>query len=72
MTGTATVLDQLYRARRDGRMPADAVLAAKASHLPDEKLSHLIEVFTHSLDHVYSSPFTGVKLALAQAFEAVQ
>ncbi len=71
MTATATVLDKLYRARRDNRPAPDAALAEKASHVSNEQLAKLVEVFTHSLDHVYTSPFTGVKLALAQAFEAV-
>ncbi|MBI3573906.1 hypothetical protein HY090_02550 [Candidatus Kaiserbacteria bacterium] len=76
MTATATVLDKLYRARRlsgqgDNRSAPDVALADKATHVSDQQLAHLVEVFTHSLDHVYSSPFTGVKLALAQAFEVI-
>ncbi len=71
MTSTATVLDALYRARRDNRSAPDTTLADAASHLSDEQLAHLVNIFTHSLDTVYSSPFTGVKLALAQAFEVV-
>ncbi len=71
MTSTATVLDALFRARKDNRPSSDAVLAEKATNLSDEKLAHLVNVFTHSLDTVYTSPFTGVKLALAQAFEVV-
>lgn len=71
MTATATALDQLYRARRDGHPAPDLVLADKAAHISNEQLEHLVAIFTHALDHVYASPFTGVKLALAQAFELV-
>ncbi len=71
MTMTATVLDTLYRARRMDHPAPDASLADKASHVSDEQLAKLVEVFTHALDHVYTSPFTGVKLALAQAFEVI-
>jgi hypothetical protein len=69
MAGTATVLDTLFRSRKDGRL-ADPLLTEKARHLTDEKLEHLVAIFAHALDHTYASPFTGVKLALAQAFEA--
>jgi hypothetical protein len=71
MTATASVIDKLYRARRDNRQVPDAAFADKAASVSDEKLAHLVEVFTHALDHVYASPFTGVKLALAQAFESL-
>ena len=71
MTATATAFDQYYRARHSNEPAPDLVLADKASHLSDAQLEHLVTVFTHALDHVYASPFTGVKLALAQAFEAV-
>ena len=69
MTATASVFDKLYRARRDQRTAPDRALAEKAAQVSDDKLGQLVAVFAHSLDHVYASPFTGVKLALAQAFE---
>jgi len=71
MTSTAVALDILYRTRKDSRPAVDASLADVAAHLSDEQLAHLVNIFTHSLDTVYASPFTGVKLALAQAFEVV-
>ena len=71
MTSTAVALDTLYRTRRDSRPAVDVSLADAAAHLSDEQLAHLVNIFTHSLDTVYASPFTGVKLALAQAFEVV-
>ncbi|TAJ14789.1 hypothetical protein EPO56_01715 [Patescibacteria group bacterium] len=71
MTSTATVLDTLYRARHDNKTPSDLELAEAAKKITDDELARLVTVFTHSLDAVYSSPFTGVKLALAQAFEVV-
>ncbi|MES2135390.1 MAG: hypothetical protein V4449_04070 [Patescibacteria group bacterium] len=71
LTSTATVLDTLYRTRKDNRPAVDTTLADSASHLSDEQLASLVNIFTHSLDTVYASPFTGVKLALAQAFEVV-
>jgi hypothetical protein len=71
MTATATAFDQMYRARHNSQPAPDLTLADKASRLSDVQLEHLVAVFTHALDHVYASPFTGVKLALAQAFEVV-
>ena len=71
MTATAVVFDKLYRARRDQKPAPDSTLADKASRVSPEQLGSLVAVFAHSLDHVYSSPFTGVKLALAQAFETL-
>lgn len=71
MTSTAVALDTLYRTRKDSHPAVDSSLADNASHLSDEQLAHLVNIFTHSLDTVYASPFTGVKLALAQAFEVV-
>jgi hypothetical protein len=70
MTGVATTLDRLYHARRDGTTVNDLALAQKAAAVSDEALEKLITIFTHALGAGYSSPFTGVKLALAQAFEA--
>lgn len=37
----------------------------------DARLHTLVEIFTHAIDQSYANPFTGVKLALAQAFEAI-
>jgi hypothetical protein len=71
VTGTATVLDTLYRARKDGRAHADENLSAKSSSAKTEVLASLVETFAHAIDTVYASPFTGVKLALAQAFEVL-
>lgn len=71
MTSTATVFDALYRSRKDNRTVADATLAEKAQNLSNDELARLVSIFTHSLDAVYTSPFTGVKLALAQAFEVI-
>lgn len=71
MTSAATVLDRLYRVRQGGQNGIDSELVAKAQNQSDENLHRLVEVFTHALDTVYSNPFTGVKLALAQAFEIV-
>jgi hypothetical protein len=71
MTSTATVLDRLYRVRQGGKNGVDKELLAASMNVNDENLHKLVEVFTHALDIVYSNPFTGVKLALAQAFEVV-
>lgn len=71
MTSVATVLDRLYRVRQGGKNGIDAALVDASQSMNDEKLHQLVEVFTHSLDTVYANPFTGVKLALAQAFEIV-
>ncbi len=71
ITGTATVLDRLYRVRHGGQNGIDRDLISKSEKVTDENLHKLVEVFTHALDTVYSNPFTGLKLALAQAFEIV-
>ena len=71
IAGTASVLDRLYRIRKGGKNGIDENLAQKASLLADDALGKLVETFAHALDTVYSSPFTGPKLALAQAFEVV-
>lgn len=69
MTGVATVLDRLYRVRQGGKNGIDQNLVDAAVSLSDEKLHSLVETFTHALDTVYANPFTGIKLALGQAFE---
>lgn len=71
ITSVATVLDRLYRVRQGGKNGIDAALVDASQNLNDDKLHQLVEVFTHSLDTVYANPFTGVKLALAQAFEII-
>ena len=71
IAGTASVLDRLYSIRKGGKNGVDETLTQKASLLADDALGKLVETFAHALDTVYSSPFTGVKLALAQAFEVV-
>jgi hypothetical protein len=71
VTATATVLDKVYRARKDGRPLADATLHMRSAETSVVVLASLVETFAHAVDTVYSSPFTGVKLALAQAFEVL-
>lgn len=71
MTGAATLIDGLYCARRDGMTVGDLVLAERAAHLSEESLARLVEVLTHAIDGSYSSLYTGVKLAIAQAFDIV-
>lgn len=71
MTSAATVLDRLYRVRQGGKNGIDASLVEASQRMTDEGVHRLVEVFTHALDTVYANPFTGVKLALAQAFETV-
>jgi uncharacterized repeat protein (TIGR01451 family) len=69
VTGVATALDALYHARRSGTTATDLALSGKAAAVSDEALEKLVGIFTHALGAGYSSPYTGVKLALAQAFE---
>jgi len=71
MTGTAAVLDRIYRLRKGGKNGLDATLLEKSGKVDDAVISKLVEIFVHSLDQAYANPFTGVKLALAQAFETV-
>jgi hypothetical protein len=54
-------------------MTATALLLEKRYRAApsDGVLHRLVEVFAHALDGSYVNPFTGVKLALAQAFEAL-
>ncbi len=67
MTIIATAFDQLYRARRHGTTTA---LTNDAAALSDDKLGQMVEAFAHGMDHGYTNAFTGLKLAIAQAFEA--
>jgi hypothetical protein len=72
MTGTAAVLDRVYRLRKGGKNGLDAVLLEKSGKVSDDVIAKLVEIFAHSLDQAYANQFTGVKLALAQAFEIVE
>ncbi len=67
MTVVAGALDQLYRARRHG-LTTD--LSVPAMQVTDEALAKMVEIFTHGMDAGYANPFTGLKLAVAQSFEA--
>lgn len=67
MTVIAGAVDQLFRARKHG---LTTELTVAAIDLSDEKLTKIVEVFTHGMDATYSNPFTSLKLAVAQAFEA--
>lgn len=72
MTGTAAALDRIYRLRKGGRNGVDPALLEKSEHADDDTLHEVVSVFAHSLDSAYANPFTGVKLALAQAFEILR
>jgi hypothetical protein len=67
MTIAATALDQLYRARRHG---TETPLTIHATTIHEDTIQKLVEVFTHGMDHGYTNQYTGLKLAIAQAFEA--
>lgn len=67
MTVIATALDQLYRARRHG---TTTELTSAATSVSDAALTNIVEAFAEGMDHGYSNPYTGLKLAIAQAFEA--
>ncbi len=67
MTVAATALDQLYRARRHG---TETPLTIHATTIAEGTIQKLVEVFTHGMDHGYTNQYTGLKLAIAQAFEA--
>jgi uncharacterized repeat protein (TIGR01451 family) len=67
MTIIAGAFDQLYRARRHG---LTTELSVPAMHVTDEALAKMAETFIHGMDTAYANPFTGLKLAVAQAFEA--
>ncbi|MFQ5541149.1 MAG: hypothetical protein ACE5F4_02800 [Candidatus Paceibacteria bacterium] len=68
-TKVATNLDALYRARKSGSVHSDMALSEKAEAVPDHTLHDLVEVFAHALDTAYASEYTGLKIALAQAFD---
>lgn len=68
-TAVASVLDTLYRAKRSGGVYPDLSLGEKAAHLSDETLATLVEVFARALDTAYVSEYTGLKIALAKAFD---
>lgn len=67
MTIIASAFDQLYRARRHGMTTE---LSTPAMDVSDEVLAKMVEIFTHGMDVSYANAFTGLKLAVAQAFEA--
>ena len=68
-TQVATTLDGLYRSRKTGSAFADMALAEKAALVSVEDLGRLVETFAHALDTAYSSQYTNLKIALAQAFD---
>ncbi len=68
MTVIMAAFDQLYRARRHG---SASELAAAAAHLSDAAVQGAVEAFAHGMDHGYTNPYTGLRLAVAQAFERV-
>lgn len=67
MTIIATAFDQLFRARRHG---TTTELTMAAQSMSDESLAKIVEIFAHGMDHGYANAYTGLKLAIAQAFEA--
>lgn len=71
MTGAATIFDGLYCARRDNLTTGDLALTESAARVSDETLATLVEVMTHAIDGTYASVYTGVKLAVAQAFDLI-
>ena len=68
ISGVVKAFDSLLQSRASGEA-ADMILKESATRLSDESLSELVDIFAHALDTNYAAPFTGVKLALAQAFE---
>lgn len=72
MAGVATIFDGLYCGRRDSFIVGgDLALTESAAHVSDEALVRLVEVMTHAIDGTYASVYTGVKLAVAQAFDLI-
>lgn len=68
-TSVATLLDKLYRSRKNGAAFDDVALKEKATFITDKGLQELVEVFVHALDTAYQSEYTGLKIAVAQAFD---
>ena len=68
-TGVATTLDALYRSKKNGSVFSDTALKEKAEPLSEANVCRLVEVFAHALDTAYQSQYTGLKIALAQAFD---
>ncbi|XKT74432.1 MAG: collagen binding domain-containing protein [Patescibacteria group bacterium UBA2163] len=68
-TAIATTLDRLCRSRKTGTEFNDLDIKEKAATVSDAALSELVEVFAHALDTSYTSQFTNLKIALAQAFD---
>lgn len=68
-TGVATTLDTLYRSRKTGAAFPDMALKEKAQLVSDENVQQLVEIFAHALDTAYKSQYTGLKIAVAQAFD---
>lgn len=68
-TRIVSTLDGLYRAKIGMKPFANVALLEKASLLSGEGIRKLVEVFAQSLETSYTARFTGLKIALAQAFE---
>ncbi|MEK7530841.1 MAG: hypothetical protein AAB573_03150, partial [Patescibacteria group bacterium] len=67
LTILASTIDQLVRARRAG---SEHLLNTASVGVSNEALHRIVEVLMHALDNHYQNPYTGVKLAVAQSFEA--
>lgn len=68
-TKVATLLDQLYRSRKNGTPFTDVALKEQTSAFSEARLQELVDVFAHALDGAYASKYTGLKIALAQALD---
>ncbi len=65
----ATLCDQLYKARKDNTSLENVLLLEKAGEVPLERLHAVAVFFSEALSTTYALPYTGVKIALAQAFD---
>jgi DNA polymerase III delta subunit len=67
--GTAALLDRLYQALQKGTPGENLPFFESAARTSTERLHRLATLFADALHSTYALPYTGYKIALAQAFD---
>lgn len=71
VTGVTELVDRLYHARKVGASTNNPLLDEKVNDLPEQALHELAIIFANALGATYALPYTGLKIALAQAFDKI-
>ncbi|MEK7613504.1 MAG: SpaA isopeptide-forming pilin-related protein [Patescibacteria group bacterium] len=72
ITDTVSLLDALFRARKANTSSEHVALLEKSHMVSLETMASYIEILSRALETTYSNPFTGFKIALAQAFDVAR